>query len=422
MSLSYSRNSVTINLGKKGLDRYTKTSYPQRYGRYSEIEAEEVIYQFNLNGEICFAKSKHVDWPDRQEWVKRSIGNDWIYYSTGGYTGVFEAIGEFYLPNLQYPTNSLIGGRPFELPAVQRIINGWYDDVVKIAGSVNDASPEILAFLDSVLKQTPQKLKEKAEHLFTISEGRVSVLPPDSRHVDYNIIPLNIASGCLYKCRFCRVKSAKVFREKQYLEIDTQLDRLSRLYNEDLCNYNSVFLGEHDALCASKKLILYSVEQSFAKLGFPTSAMRGANFFLFGSVDSFLNCEDSLFNELQRCPGEFYINVGLESADQETLDFLGKPVTSGKVKEAFAKMQHINDSYLNVEVTANFLIDETLPNNHYPSFLRLVRDSLNRKKPKGCIYLSPLKFDTPSRELVFDFRRVKLQSRLPTFLYIIQRL
>ena len=422
MSATYSHNGITISLAKKGADRYAKTSYPQRFGRYSEIETQDAVYQFNLNGEISFAKSKHIDWPDRQEWMKRSIGNDWIYYSTGGYTGVFEAIGEFYLPNLQYPTNSLIGGKPFDLSVVQQIAAGWHDDVVRIADSINGASSELSAFIENIVDQTPQKLQQKAEELFAISDGRVTVLPPDSRHVDYNIIPLNIASGCLYKCRFCKVKTANTFREKQKEEVDAQLELLVRLYGEDLNNYNSVFLGEHDALCASKEMILYSVEQSYAKLRFDSSNIRGANYFLFGSVDSFLNSEKSLYYELSKFPGEFYINVGLESADQETLDVLGKPITSGQVTEAFKKMQYINDNILNIEVTANFLMDETLPKNHYPSFLQLVSDSLDRKKPKGCIYLSPLKFDNPSRELVFDFRRIKLQSRLPTFLYIIQRL
>ena len=422
MSATYSHNGITISLAKKGVDRYAKTSYPQRFGRYSEIETKEAVYQFNLNGEICFAKSKHIDWPDRQEWMKRSIGNDWVYYSTGGYTGVFEAIGEFYLPNLQYPTNSLIGGKPFDLPLVQQIIAGWHDDIVGITASLNGANTEISAFVNNILNQTPQKLQQKAEELFAITEGRVTVLPPDSRHVDYNIIPLTIATGCLYKCRFCKVKTANTFNEKQKEEVDVQLELLGRLYGEDLKNYNSVFLGEHDALCASKEMILYSVEQSYTTFRFNSSNIRGANYFLFGSVDSFLNSELSLYNELRKFPCEFYINVGLESADQETLDVLGKPITSGKVVEAFKKIQYVNDNFLNIEVTANFLMDESLPENHYPSFLQLVRDSLDRKKPKGCIYLSPLKFNNPSRELVFDFRRVKLQSRLPTFLYIIQRL
>jgi len=57
------------------------------------------------------------------------------------------------------------------------------------------------------------------------------------------------------------------------------------------------------------------------------------------------------------------------------------------------------------------------------SFLmKLIRDSQKHVKPKGAIYLSPLKFDSPARKHLFSFNRLKTLSRLPTYLYIIQRL
>jgi hypothetical protein len=422
MSTECNRNGYKIILDKKGADRYIKISYPQRYGRYSEVESADAVYQFNCNGEILFAKGKGRQWPDPQEWLKRSVGNDWIYYSTGGYTGVFEAIGEFYLPNLQYPTNALIGGKPFAADHVRRIINGWHEKVLEIRDGLAGAAPDITNFIDRVALNSPANLAEKARRFFQINGGRVTVLPPDSRHVDYNIIPLTIAAGCLYKCRFCKVKTSKPFEEVERTEIDRRLEELAEFYGENVKNYNSLFLGEHDALCCNPDLVIYSVARAYERLGFAGSYMRGANVFLFGSVGSFLAAEEQLFDELRRMPCEFYINIGLESADQETLDVLGKPVSATMVEEAFRRMQNINDRYSNIEVSANFLMDATLPKNHYPSFLRLVRDSLPRRKPKGTIYLSPLKFDAPSRDLVFDFNRLKLQSRLPTFLYIIQRL
>ncbi len=112
-----------------------------------------------------------------------------------------------------------------------------------------------------------------------------------------------------------------------------------------------------------------------------------------------MNAPGQLFTDLSRLPCTVYINIGLESADQETLDLLGKPITTSMVECAFARIQDINGS-----------------------FLRLVRDSFSRPKPKGCIYLPVLKFNSLSRELVFEFNGLKLLSRLPTYLYIIQRL
>lgn len=422
MNVQYQRNGVTVALEKSGLDRYVKASYPIRYGRYSEVETPNGIYQFNLSGEIIFAKGKGDDWPNRQEWLKRTQGNDWIYYSTGGYTGVFEAIGEYYLPNMEYSTNSLLGGRPFALSAVRNIVDTWFDEIDTACAILHDVPDEIGLFLEKVKSNHPQKLEEKAKRLFTICGDRVSVLPPDTRHVDYNIIPLSIATGCLYKCRFCKVKTRHSFSQRKRVEIDEQLDLLCEAYGADLINYNSVFLGDHDCLAAEGEVILYGVEQSLARFGLASSTIRGANFFLFGSVDALLNCDERLFLEMGKIPAEFYINIGLESADQKTLDHLGKPITAQMVETAFTRMQEINSRYLNIEVSGNFLMDENLPKNHYPRLMHLVRDSLTRKKPKGCIYLSPLRFNSPSRELVYDFNRLKLQSRLPTFLYIIQRL
>jgi hypothetical protein len=54
--------------------------------------------------------------------------------------------------------------------------------------------------------------------------------------------------------------------------------------------------------------------------------------------------------------------------------------------------------------------------------LQLLRDGIPRRRSKGSIYLSPLRVGRPSRSLVMDFYRLKTLSRLPTFLYIIQRL
>ncbi|MDJ0622096.1 MAG: hypothetical protein QNJ17_03960 [Desulfocapsaceae bacterium] len=422
MSTSHRFTNCTISLRKKGSDRYIKISYPQRFGCYSEIETPKALYQFNLNGEIKFIRYKGERWLDPQEWLKRTLGNDWVYYSTGGYTGVFEAIGEYYLPNLQYPTNSLIGGKPFAHPSIRQAINTWHDDLVEIRRETGDAPADIREFLDQVVTNNPVVLAEKARRLFNISGGRVSVLPPDARHCDYDILPLNIASGCLYKCRFCKVKNTTPFSEKEPADIDDQLQSLRDLCGEDLANYNSVFLGDHDALLCSSKLLLYGVTSAYERLALYSSFMRGVQFFLFGSVDSFLSAEDTLFEELQRIPADFYINIGLESADQQTLEILGKPLKAVQVEEAFKKIQMINDRYTNIEVTANFLMDRKLPANHYRQLHRLLGETIPRKKPKGSVYLSPLKFDSPSRELVFEFNHLKLQSRLPTFLYIIQRL
>ncbi len=443
-----------ITLNKQGADQYTKISFPLKYGIFSEIETSDAILQFNLNHEIIRAKGKSSQWIQPSEWVKRSMGNDWIYYSTGGYTGVFEAIGEYYLPNLPYPTNSLIGGKPFNEPAVKQLLQSWHEIVVKSLDSVRSSVREalktkqaedesnsltcsetdlylyddIIKFLDHALLNTPEVLQKKAESLFKTSGCRVTVMPPDARHVDYDIIPLIVSDGCLYKCKFCRIKSDRPFAVRTSEQILDQIEQLKEIYGKDIANYNSIFLGDHDGLNAENSLystsstILRAAEEAYKHFKFDKSYMKGANLFMFGSVDSLMNASYDLFKSLNKLPYKSYINIGLESADQETLDLIGKPLTVLQVEEAFNEIQRINGLFENIEVTSNFIMDENLPNGHYPSFLRLVRESISRPKDKGAVYLSPLRINKPSREVLFEFNRLKTLSRVPTFLYIIQRL
>jgi len=272
------------------------------------------------------------------------------------------------------------------------------------------------------LANTPACLAEKAKRLQEIIGGPISVLPPDARHVDYNLIPLTIAEGCLHKCRFCKVKNASCFRVKTAAEITEQIGRLKNLYDADLPNYNALFLGEHDALQAGDDPICCSIEEAYRQFGFADSHIAEHKTFLFGSATSLVNAPEQLFMNLEKLPGMYYINIGLESADQETLDKLGKPISVGLVQAAFRRMQEINDRYGSIEITANFIMDEELPANHYPAILELIRESLVHTKPKGSIYFSPLTFNQPSRARLFEFNRLKILSRLPTFLYIIQRL
>jgi len=411
---------ISIELNCHGSNEYTKVSFPVKYGLFSKIETADYIFEFNLNHEIRHAKSKKKAWIHPSEWLKRTMGNDWVYYSTGGYSGVYEALGEYYLPNLMYTTNSLLGGKPFREKEIDTIVHHWHNIISQVQdkGMPNRFS----RWLQKVLEPTPEKLAEKANTLIDISGSRVTVLPPDARHVDYNLIPLTISDGCLYKCRFCKVKNKKKFTVRSKQDINHQLSRLKHLYRKDIINYNALFLGEHDALNSPPGLILETVEDAYNALEFKTSYMKKNYLFIFASVDSLLNKSRAFFDSLNRLPFQTFINVGLESYDQQTLDLLGKPLTPKKVRQAFEEIQAINAAASNIEISSNFVMDETLPNGHYEALMALIRKSVTRTVPKGCIYLSPLKFGSPSRQVLYEFYKLKSQSRFPTFLYLIQRL
>jgi len=150
--------------------------------------------------------------------------------------------------------------------------------------------------------------------------------------------------------------------------------------------------------------------------------MQGPRLFLFGSAESFLKMETDFWNSLNRLPFYSYVNLGLESFDAETLEFLKKPVGAEIMQEAFQGMLDINRNYENIEVTTNFLLGEELPGGHFPSLCRRLGIGMPGNEGKGCIYLSPLKGSKNTRKLLGQFREIKRASRIETLLYLIQRL
>ncbi|MBW1764195.1 MAG: radical SAM protein [Deltaproteobacteria bacterium] len=422
---SYQIDDLNITLNKEGSREFSKVSYPIRYGLYSEIKTPHYIFQFNLNGEIKFIQGLGQTWPDPSEWLKRTVGNDWVYYSTGGYSGVYDSFGEYYLPCPSYPSNALTVGDPFDDQAVGSAIRSWHELQAGIKALISDAVPERLrSFLILVIKNDPETLKQKSIRFHDLIGERVSVLPPDTRHVDYEVIPINVADGCLYKCGFCRVKSRQDFAPRTKENITGQIEKLKEFYGKDIRNYNSIFLGQHDALNTDPELIEFAAKYAYETFEFDRSNIKGANLFLFGSVDSLMNSEDALFDSLERLPFSTYINIGLESADPKTLAAIKKPITAETVDEAFTRMLEINRRYNKIEITANFVFGDNLPPSHLPSFFGLTEKRLTRPYGKGAIYFSPLVSSgvEENRGMVRKFYRVKTLSPIPTYIYLIQRL
>ena len=214
MRVSVPLENCKITRHKQGNRNYKKVSFPTHTGIFSVVETPQTIFHFNLNNEIIRARSKGRDWSHPHEWLKRTAGDDWIYYSTGGYTGVVEATGEYYLPNFRYPSNSLLGGRSFFRGEVSGLVESWYHQLEEISKQEEGYTADEKHLIESILVNNPDRLQQKASTLFEIIGGRISVLPPDGRHVDYNLIPLTISRGCLYKCAFCKVKNSSTFSQK----------------------------------------------------------------------------------------------------------------------------------------------------------------------------------------------------------------
>ena len=371
---SYQFDGFSIILDKEGAREYSKVSYPIRYGRFAEIKTPDNIFQFGLNGEIKYIQGCSPGWPHPAEWLKRTAGNDWIYYSAGDYKDVYDLFGEYYLPCLSYPSNSILGGNPFDDPAVKSAMRSWQESEREIKILISGSIPQSLRdFLIRVAENDAKALVLRSQELHHLIGGQVTVLPPDTRHVDYEVIPIIVADGCLYHCGFCRVKTGQDYLPRTQENILEQIKNLKRFYARDLSNYNAIFLGQHDALRVGQELLEFTAINAYELFEFERSYMKGARLFLFGSADSMIHSEEALFEFLNSLPFSIYLNIGLESADPTTLAALKKPVGVETVREAFARMLDINRRYEKIEVTANFVLGEDLPPSHFTSFLELTK-------------------------------------------------
>ena len=419
-------NNLLISVEKQGPASIQKDTFPLRYGKYSEIKTSEYEFRFNLNGEIKFIRGLNVSWPHPAEQLKRTDGNDWVYYTVGdrsGEHGIISWMGEYYLPCLPYPSNPIWEVSYFSNPSIMNAFGAWAQLYANLYGMRKDGlHSKAKDLIRLILNNDDRVLYERSRQLHSIIGGRVSVLPPDTRHVDYEIIPLIIADGCLYHCNFCCVKTTQPFKPRSKIEILEQIRQLKGLYGRNIENYNAFFLGNHDALAAGDELICMAVSEASEALGIGGPCTKMPMLFFFGSVDSLLKSENKLFERLNCMPFYTYINIGFESVDPKTLEFIGKPVPKSKVREAFKKMCEMNAAYTNIEITGNFLIGKTLSTEHYHSLVDLLGDAPDFSHDKGAIYLSPIKDSPGKRELLPQFFEIKNHSKLPIYIYLIQRL
>jgi len=419
----YRLGDLHITLHKEGARQHSKLSYPVRYGRFSEVRSPDYVFQFNLRGEPAYLHGKNGNWPHPSEWLKRTQGNDWVYYFSGGYSDVVDCLGEYYIPCFSYPSNSLWTRDPFQDQEVRDGLQAWSWLRRQSAGWLNSgALPAGLKhFLEQVAASDRMALWNKALRLFALLQGRVSVLPPDARHVDYDLLPVHISDGCLYNCAFCSVKSGQEFRERSRQNIREQIGGLKKLIGPDIVNYNALFLGQHDALNSRPELIEYAALSAYQGLGLQDSILQGRYLFLFASVDSLLQAGTDLWARLQELPYYVYINVGLESAHGPTLQNLGKPLDPSRVLEAYDLILEMNRVMPNVEISANMLVDWEMHPGHWQSLEEMIRERPDRIQTKGGVYLSPLSRRRP-KEQIRMFRNLKRRSKVPLFVYLIQRL
>jgi len=403
-----------------------KAGFPLRYGRYSEIRTSDYEFLFDLNGAIKFIRGLNANWRHPAEQLKRTDGNDWVYYSVGdtsGDKGIISWLGEYYLPCLPYPSNSIWEIDYLSDPGIMSALGAWSQLYGNLHGLNKERlSPQARALVTRILENHDGLLHERSQRLNRITGASVSVLPPDTRHVDYELIPLMIADGCRYHCKFCCVQSSHRLQARGKVNIREQIQGLKAFYGRNLENYGALFLGNHDALAAGREVICDSAAEAHKAFGLGSVRQTPPLLFLFGSVHSLLESGHDLFETLNQLPYYTYLNIGFESNHDATLAYLGKPLDQALVGEAFKKMLDVNAGYKNIEVTGNFVIGKGLVDEHYRFLEALLRNAPVAAQNKGTIYLSALKDSPSKRELLPLIHAIQEQSRMPVYVYLIQRL
>ena len=406
-----------------GRDDWGKFSFPVWYGIPVKIKWRGYTFDFNLRGRLKRITGSPSVWPDPTEMLKRTEANDLVYYGTDGYELSYDLLKNYYVPYSGRHDCALFDASPLESRHVGQALS-TFDRLCEHAGRLADTAREnrLKKFLGAVAAMDRKMLAREAGKLHRILGGSLPVLPPDTIDVDYEVIPLMVTEGCDYQCRFCCFKTTGSLRARSRGNIARQVSGLRDFYGEDLMNYNSLVLGQNDALGAGEELLTEAAESAYEHLCLGESYHRGTpNLFIFGSVGSFLRARDGFFDTLSALPYSTRINIGLESPDQATLDMLGKPIKAAAVTEAFQKAQAVNRQWVNIDVTVNFVLGRNLPPAHLDGVKKLIGDAVP-SQDKGTVYLSPLIGAATRRQILEDFRSLKRASALPVYLYLVQSL
>ncbi|BCO10390.1 hypothetical protein GF1_27660 [Desulfolithobacter dissulfuricans] len=424
MLTSHERRSATwtIRPWRRGLAVHRKLSYPARYGCYHELITPQAVYHMGLDGFPRFLQGTGPDWSHPQEWLKLTRNGDWVYYSTQGYSDLFDLTGEYYYPLLPYPSNPIFQGSPHTVPGVADLLAAHDQHCAEAARLASTCcSRQETAVLRSFSRWTSTQIRRHAGALHRLIQGRIPVLPPDCRHVDYDVLPILLTEGCLANCGFCRIKTGTEFRLRSQREVRDQLEGMKNLLGEEIGNYRAVFLGQHDCLAAGSRAIVQALDQIEATLAPGTVHVRKPVAFLFGSTRSLLALDDDDLRRLDRSPFRIVVNIGLESFDQETLEILKKPVRAEENWLALQKMVTINRRYPGISISGNLVLGDGLGSGHIQRTLDVLSE-LPRSQPGSTLYLSPLAGACRTRDILAILRRLKDLMRLEIYPYLIQQL
>ena len=435
---SFKVDTIEILFDHGGDKRFNKYGYINWLGLPVKVFTREHAFDFGLEGRIHrIKKANGSDWPNNWDWLQRTLCNDWVYYDYSGWYESTDLTGDhWWAVNGRTDLPTTVDDKALDRPYVQGTFNS-FDYLITSINHILRERPEIYTrdgqlaeigeqqrvweFLEKVAQKNSSWLAKDAKNLHQIIEGNLPVLPPDTIKVDYQVIPVMIMDGCGYKCKFCDVRGNSVFNLRNEGNISEQLDALKRYLGNNLYNYNSVVLGQNNALAAGLELIEYAASEAYATLRCGESYHRGSNLFMFSTNKAFLEALDSTFDMLEQLPFEHvYINVGWEAVTAGNLRQLGKPQKSQQVFQGMTKAGKINRNYNKIHISGNFIIGNTLSGNQAISIASAIRST----EYGGTIYLSPLHGQNDREQTLRDLKVIR-EAELPAvqvWLYTMQRL
>jgi len=430
--VSLRAGDITVQFDRDGDRNFNRAGLDNWLGKPVLILSDSYTFHFDLEGRI-----QRIDGfpsPHSWDWLQRSMANDWIYYDKAWLPGRIPPA-----PGIIEDTVWAVNGRT-DLP-ILRGHDGLQRDYVRKALEAVDAlirsiqdlvkrKPEVYSesgqaahaldksrlwdFLAKAAQADREHLQEVADRLSGV-HGHIAVLPPDTIKVDYRVLLIKVMDGCTNTCGFCMARGESAFAIRNKDDIDRQIDVLAEVYGADLYNYNSVVLGECDALVSP--FIEYAAHRAFDVFRCGSSYHAGSYLFLFATNRTLCAHPDSAFDMLEALPFEnVCINVGWEAATDAALSQLKKQQTAQEVLVGMTRAGKINRKYRKVKISGNFVTADGFE-------CESIVNAIGESQYGGSLYLSPLRGQCSSGQALRDLHTIRKAHRDGrVHLYTMQRL
>lgn len=233
---------------------------------------------------------------------------------------------------------------------------------------------------------------------YNIYPSDITVLPPDIRpDLNPRYCVVQTSTGCHVKdlmghsCYFCSSYKHTHFIELSLSELDDELTQLLKFYPQSIPKSKFCFFADGDAVAASNFLSLVSQTKRRLPNILGWESFISTHTILNTSVEHW----ESLLHSGLNC-----VYWGVESADNHTLQFLGKPQNVRQLKSARQILETMGIPYAIIVMCGFSKIDSSMNlGGHIENTCLFINESRCNK-----IYISKLNI-LPNTELFLRFKQ-----------------